>query len=78
MSESVDLYGEGEYNLNDVKEVVVTNDFMNLEKHVRKCQSVESYSNCTTNALKEKILEDCKCLPLKLGVEKVNHSHIKS
>ena len=32
------LDGEGEYNLNDVKEIVVTDSYLALEKTIRGCQ----------------------------------------
>ena len=32
------MEGEGEYNLNDVKEIVVTDSYLGLDKTIRGCQ----------------------------------------
>ena len=42
------LFGEGEYNLNELKEIEVTKDFLELEQNVRACQYNEPIQNCTT------------------------------
>ena len=60
------LYGEGEYNLNSVKEVRVTESFLELGEHVTKCQNQEPYFNCTTSLYMKTTFEKCDCLPLEL------------
>ena len=35
------LEGEGEYNLNDVKEIIVTDSYMGLGKTIRGCQGTD-------------------------------------
>ena len=71
--EPVSLIGEGEYNLNDLKEIKTTDSYLGLDQDVRKCQINEPLFNCTTRKYIEAILADCKCLPpnLKLNNDKV-------
>ena len=65
-SESVMLIGEGEYNINDVKQLRVTKSFLGLDEEVRDCQNVESIHNCTTRKHLDTILEKCGCLPVNI------------
>ena len=46
--EPIMLQGEGEYNLNVVKDVKVTESFMTLGEDDRGCQSHENVDDCTT------------------------------
>ena len=64
------LYGEGEYNLDAIKEVSVTDSFMTLGQEDRKCQDKEIYTECTTKLLKDAIMEKCGCIPFKLNLFK--------
>ena len=60
------LKGEGEYNLNILKEIEVTDSFYELDNKVRKCRSYEgndTYDNCTTQYFMEQMKLKCKCLP---------------
>ena len=57
------LYGEGQYNLNVVKEVEVTDSYMGMNVGERGCQNHERYEECTTNHLVESLLSQCHCLP---------------
>ena len=52
-----------EYNLNVIKEIVVTNDFLGLDKDVTNCQNEETYDNCITRRFTNTIYKKCKCLP---------------
>ena len=52
-----------EYNLNVIKEIVVTNDFLGLDKDVTNCQNEETYDNCITRKFTNTMYEKCKCLP---------------
>ena len=67
--DNVYLPGEGQYNLNSLKEIKFVDSFLELDESVRNCQNQESYENCTTrlyiNALKQK----CGCLPLSINVD---------
>ena len=62
----LEIVGEGEYNLNVVDEVRVTDSFLGLHKDVRGCQTEELFIDCKTQEYKNKVLEYCHCLPLKL------------
>ena len=66
--EPLKLYGEGEYNLNSVKQIKVTSDYLSLSKSVIKCQTEESFENCTTQHHLKRLLEQCQCLPLSIRV----------
>ena len=60
------LSGEGEYNLNILKEIEVTDSFYELEKGARKCQSYkvnDTYDNCTSRYFMEQMMLKCGCLP---------------
>ena len=44
----VELIGEGQYNLNTLKEIVVTDSFLGLPEKDKSCQNVETYDDCIT------------------------------
>ena len=67
-TEPVSLIGEGEYNLNDLKEIKATDSYLGLDKDVRKCQNKEPLFNCTTRKYNEAVLSECKCLPPSLRI----------
>ena len=52
-----------EYNLNNVKEISVTDDFLTLDKTIIKCQNEESLQGCKTRKYIDTLVEHCKCLP---------------
>ena len=61
------LSGEGEYNLNILKEIEVTDSFFELDNKVMKCQSYRdkgTYDDCTTRYFMKEIRIICGCLPL--------------
>ena len=64
----VTLSGEGEYNLNILKEIKATESFLSLDQNKKNCQNVEPYDECTTRQLSNQIKEKCGCLPLSIGV----------
>ena len=66
--EPVELIGEGEYNLNDLKEIKVTDSYLGLDEHVRGCQNEKSFHNCTTKHYIDSILKECGCLPFDVRV----------
>ena len=66
------MIGEGEYNLNSLKEINVTNSYLGLDKDIRGCQHDEPYVNCTTRENIDTILEECGCLPLNMRLSKVH------
>ena len=67
--EPVVLIGEGDYNLNDLKEIKATDSYIGMDKEVRDCQYKESFYNCTTRQHLATYQEKCGCMPLniKLG-----------
>ena len=64
--ETVKLIGEGEYNLNALKEIIVTDSYLGLGKDDKNCQNEEPFYNCTTRKYNTTILGECGCLPLKM------------
>ena len=60
------LFGEGEYNLNELKEIEVTKDFLELEQNVRACQYKEPIQNCTTRHIINQIEKHCRCKPFNM------------
>ena len=55
--------GEGEYNLNALTAVEITDSYLGLDQDVRKCQNVEPYQNCTSRHYFDSFLGQCGCLP---------------
>ena len=66
-SDPVTLSGEGQYNLNSLKKIEVTQSFLGLDRDDRNCQNVESFDNCTTSFYIDNIITKCKCLPLSIN-----------
>ena len=60
--DEVTLEGEGEYNLNVLKEIVVTDSYMRLDEDIRGCQNEEAFYDCTTRLINETILKQCGCI----------------
>ena len=69
--EPVKLIGEGEYNLNVLKESIATDSYLGLDQNIRKCQNEESLYNCTTRKYIDTLLDQCGCLPLNIKIDKV-------
>ena len=69
----VELFEEGQYNLNNLKEITVKDSFMGLDRETKNCQDVEAYDECKTKSYVENLRQECGCLPLALRLsEKVN------
>ena len=64
--EPLTFAGEGEYNINAVKEIKVTDSFLELDKKTRKCQTKETYSDCSTRNFMNAVLDQCGCLPFTM------------
>ena len=60
------MFGEGGYNLAELREIRVTESYLGLDQDVRNCQNDEPYMNCTTRQYVDTILKDCGCLPLNM------------
>ena len=73
------LSGEGEFDLNILKEVEVTNSFMGLPLDDRKCQNEENFLDCSTRNHLENVLENCGCLPMSIGsfIKNVKEENVK-
>ena len=68
--ESVKLIGEGKYNLNDVKEIKVTDSYLGMDMKYRGCQNEEPFEECTTRHYIDTTLLKCGCLALSLPTSK--------
>ena len=64
----VTLHGQGQYNLNNLRNIEVTKSFLGLDEDVKKCQNKESYDNCTTNYYHDNIRKKCGCLQLTINI----------
>ena len=62
----VGLFSEGQYNLNNIKEIFVTDSFLGLNEKTRNCQNIETYNDCKTRLYVENLRKECGCLPLTL------------
>ena len=60
------LFGEGEYNLDVLKEIRVTESFLRLDQDVIKCQNEESQDSCRTRQYIDTLKNECGCLPYNL------------
>ena len=67
--DNVYLPGEGQYNLNSLKEIKFVDSFLELDESVRNCQNQESYENCTTRQYINALKQICGCLPLSINVD---------
>ena len=66
-----------EYNMNNVKEISVTDDFLTLDKTVIKCQNEESLQDCETRKYIDTMVEQCKCLPFAIRNDNEVTLHVK-
>ena len=62
------LTGEGEFNLNVLKEIQVTDYFLKNIKEVRKCQNGDAITKCETDYYKNTLLEKCGCIPFRISL----------
>ena len=60
------LVGDGEYNLNAIKEIKVTNSFLGLSEDVRGCQNEKPLDDCITEYFIDNLLNNCGCIPFNL------------
>ena len=60
------LIGDGEYNLDNLKEIKGTDSYLGLDLDTRDCQNDKPFYNCTTQHYMEGLLRQCGCLPLNL------------
>ena len=62
----VEIFEEGQYNLNNLKEITVKDSFMGLDRETKNCQDVEAYDKCKTKSYVENLRRECGCLPFAL------------
>ena len=55
-----------EYNLNNVKEIEASDDFLTLSKDVIQCQNKESLGDCQTRHYIDALEKQCGCLPFSV------------
>ena len=60
-SEPITFVGEGEYKINVVKMITVTDSFLELHQSDRGCQNEESFDTCTTRLYSDNIFKKCGC-----------------
>ena len=60
------LEGEGQYNINELKEIKVTESYLGLKQDVKGCQNYESIQNCSTRTYIDTLLKECGCLPFSV------------
>ena len=66
--EPVQLNGEGEYNLNNLKEITVTDSFLGWDENIKGCHNKSAFS-CSTQKHIDTFLDECGCLPLPLNMK---------
>ena len=56
----------GEYNINILKEISVTESYLGLDQEIIKCQNIEPLDNCTTRQYITSLLSKCGCVPFNM------------
>ena len=59
------MIGEGEFNLDVLKEIKATKSYMGMDQGVINCHN-EPFQSCTTRQYKDSILRKCYCLPINI------------
>ena len=68
-TEPLYLYGEGEYNLNVVKEVKATDSYLGMKQSERSCDPEEDLQDCTTRHYISSLMTKCRCLPFTIATK---------
>ena len=66
--EPVIFIGEGEYNVNVLKEIKVSESYLGMDQDVTECQNEESFCNCATRKFMDTLIEKCGCLPINIRI----------
>lgn len=66
MKDPLKLTINKEYNLNNVKQIEVTEAFLGLDKDVIECQRDETYDDCMTRQYVDSLIEYCQCVPFSI------------
>ena len=62
------LTGEGQYNINALKEIEATDSFLSLDDEIRGSRnSEESHDDCTTRLYVDNMRQKCGCLPFTIS-----------
>ena len=62
------LTGEGQYNINALKEIEADDSFLTLNDDIRGCRiSEESHDDCTTRLYLDNMRQKCDCLPFAVA-----------
>ena len=72
-AEPVKMIGGGKYNLNNIKEIKVTDSYLGLAQDVKGCQIREELEDCESRAYKETYLNQCGCIPFSIWISKNVH-----
>ena len=62
----MELYGEGNYEIENVKEITITDDFASMNEQTRGCQTESNMEDCVTQKLITNMRNSCKCLPYNM------------
>ena len=66
--EPLKLVGDGTYSLHDLKQIKVTDDYLQLNERVKNCQTKESFEDCTTRYYLNRVQDECSCVPYRLRI----------
>ena len=61
--EPIRLVGDADYNLNILKEVSTTEEFLALSMEKRGCQELLDFQSCLTDSFVNSLKKNCNCLP---------------
>ena len=65
-----------EYNINNIKEFAVTEDFLGLDKSIIGCQNKGSINDCKTSHYIDKLMENCGCQPYNLQLSSLETDQV--
>ena len=68
------MYGEGQYNLNSIKDFRVSESFLGLKENVRNCQNEVTLEDCAAHKYVDALLGECKCLPF--GIKHISEEKL--
>ena len=54
-------YGEGNYEISMVKEIIATEEYLGLDEKIRQCHNKELIDDCKIRQLHNYVKENCKC-----------------
>ena len=63
------------YNLNNVKEMKVTEEFLTLHENIRHCQITETLLDCRSRKIVDRFINDCNCLPFSINQKEKVYDH---